>query len=235
MKVVIVGGVAGGASAAARLRRRDEKACIVLIERSPYISYANCGLPYYIGGTIEDEQELLLQTPQSMSRRFAIDVRVNSEATAINRNHKTLTITNHATGQTYEESYDKLILSPGASPLLPDIAGITHKNIFTLRTVGDTQRIHAYIQEHHPRSAVVIGAGFIGLEMAENLVHKGLDVTIIQATNHVLTPLDDDMAAHVHPYIREQGIDLRLNEKASAISQTGDGSLDITLFSGRTI
>ena len=175
MKVVIVGGVAGGASAAARLRRLDEKAEIVMLERGPYISFANCGLPYYIGGEIKKKSALTLQTPQSFKSRFNVDVRVNSEVTAIHTAEKTVTVRT-AEGE-YEESYDKLILSPGAAPIVPPLPGVDNERVFTLRNIPDTEKIREYVEEEFPDSAVVIGGGYIGVEMAENLKKSGVETT----------------------------------------------------------
>lgn len=211
MKVVIVGGVAGGATAAARLRRLDENAEIIIIERSGYISYANCGLPYYIGGEITKKESLTLQTPESFFRRFRIDVRVKQEVTAIDVKNKKVRVNNLETGESYEESYDKLILSPGAKAVKPNVEGLDLEKVFTLRTVEDTFAIDEFIKNKQPKSATVIGGGFIGLEMAENLIHKGLDVTVVQRSGHVMPTLDGDMAAILHNYMRKQGINLCLN------------------------
>ena len=185
MKVIIVGGVAGGASAATRLRRLNEKAEIVIIERSGYVSYANCGLPYYIGGFIEDEEELTLQTPESFSSRFNIVVRVKQEVTDIDSDNKVVTITDLNSGNNYEESYDKLILSPGAKPVKPNLKGIEDERIFTLRTVEETFKIKNFVDAQKPQKAVVIGGGFIGLEVAENLSDLGINVTLIHRSQHV--------------------------------------------------
>lgn len=211
MKVIIVGGVAGGATAAARLRRLDEDAEIIILERSGYISYANCGLPYYIGGKIMDRGELTLQTPESFFERFRINVRTGHEAVSIDKDAKTVTVKETESGKQYAESYDKLILSPGAKPVVPDMPGADGKNVFTLRTVEDTFRIYDHIAEAGAGSAVVIGGGFIGLEMAENLRSRGMDVTLLQRSGHVMPPLDGDMAALVHNYMTANGINLRRN------------------------
>jgi NADPH-dependent 2,4-dienoyl-CoA reductase/sulfur reductase-like enzyme/rhodanese-related sulfurtransferase len=211
MKVLIIGGVAGGASAAARLRRLDESAQIVLLERSGYVSYANCGLPYYIGGVIKDKGYLTLQTPESFRERFNVDVRVRNEAVAIHTDNKTVEIKDLDSGKIYEESYDKLILSPGAKAVKPEMEGIHSDRIFTLRTVEDTYRIREFIDEHGPKRAVVVGGGFIGLEMAENLIHQGIETTLLQRSGQVMPPLDADMAFQVHAYLRKKGLDLRLN------------------------
>ena len=183
MKVIIVGGVAGGATAAARLRRLDETAEIVVFERSGYVSYANCGLPYYIGGVITDKEELTLQTPESFWRRFRVDMRVRHEVTAIHPAEKTVDVRNLATGETFTESYDKLVLSPGARPTQPALPGVGIDRLFTLRTVEDTLKIREFIEQHHPRSAVLAGGGFIGVELMENLRELGIDYQIVTGTS----------------------------------------------------
>ena len=228
MKTVIIGGVAGGATAAARLRRLDENAEIIIIERSGYVSYANCGLPYYIGGEITDRRELTLQTPKSFASRFNIDVRIHSEALSIDRSSKTVHIRSLADGREYDESYDKLILSPGAHPAIPEYDGVESKRIMTLRTVEDTFKIYDYIAENNPRTAVITGGGFIGLEMAENLARRGISVTIIQRGNHVMPTLDDDMAASVHSYIRNNKIDLKTNTNVTAFRDENDCTFVLT-------
>ena len=207
MKVLIVGGVAGGAGAAARLRRNDEKAEIILFEKGEYISFANCGLPYYIGGTITERAKLQVQTPQAFRARFNVDVRVQHEVTGVDSAAKTVTVKNHATGETYTESYDSLVLSPGASPIRPKMPGMEENHIFTLRNIPDTYAIYDHIQQAAPKTAAVIGAGFIGLEMAENLADRGLAVSVVEAAPHVMAPLDMDMAHTVHNYIRGKGLD----------------------------
>ena len=198
MKIVIIGGVAGGASAAARLRRLHEQADIVLLERGEYISYANCGLPYYVGGAITDREELTLQTPESFHGRFRVDVRVLSEAVAIDSAGKTVTVKNLQDGSLYQEPYDALILSPGAEPVVPPIPGAKDARVFALRTIPDTLRIRDFIEGKKPRKAVVVGGGAIGMEMAENLHEAGLGVTVVELADHVIAPLDADMAADVH-------------------------------------
>ena len=228
MKVVIVGGVAGGATAAARIRRLDEQAEIVVFERSGYISYANCGLPYYIGGVIEDAGELTLQTPESFFARFRVQMKVLHEVTAIHPNRKTVSVTNLQTGERFEESYDKLLLSPGAKPTQPRFPGADSDRLFTLRTVEDTLRIRAYIDEHHPRSAVLAGGGFIGLELAENLRELGMDVTIVQKPMHLMTPFDADMAALIHGEMRQHGVKLALGHTVEGFAQR-DGGMDVLL------
>ena len=228
MKVVIVGGVAGGATAAARIRRLDEQAEIVVFERSAYISYANCGLPYYIGGVIEDAGELTLQTPESFFTRFRVQIKVLHEVTAIHPDRKTVSVTNLQTGERFEESYDKLLLSPGAKPTQPRFPGADSDRLFTLRTVEDTLRIRAYIDEHHPRCAVLAGGGFIGLELAENLRELGMDVTIVQKPMHLMTPFDADMAALIHGEMRRHGVKLALGHTVEGFAQR-DGGMDVLL------
>ena len=234
MKVVIVGGVAGGATAAARLRRLDETAEIVVFERSGFISYANCGLPYYIGGVIEDEAELTLQTPESFYERFRVQVKVRHEVTAIDRAAKTVTVRDLATGRVFTESYDKLLLAPGARPTQPALPGVGLDRLFTLRTVEDTLRSREYLDTHPVRRAVVVGGGFIGLEAAENLLHAGAATTLLQRGSQVLPPLDGDMAAEVHAYLRGCGLDLRLNARVTGFLPGADG-LSVTLEGGESI
>lgn len=227
MKILIIGGVAGGASAAARLRRLDEYAEIVILERGPFISYANCGLPYYIGGAIADKDSLALQTPESFKRRFQIDVRVNHEAVSLNPAAKTVTVRKIGAGTTceacYEESYDKLILSPGAEPVRPPITGLENSRVFTLRTIPDTERIKEFIEREKPKTAVIAGGGYIGVEMAENLVSAGLKVSIVELADHLIAPLDFDMAADVHQYIKSMGTDLILENGLQQIEQEENG------------
>lgn len=210
MKVVIIGGVAGGATAAVRLRRLDEHAEITVFERSGYISYANCGLPYYIGGVIKDREELTLQTPESIWNRFRIHMKVHHEVTDIDPEKKIVTVHALDTGKIFEESYDKLILSPGAHPVIPDVPGLANDKIFTLRTVEDTLKIRAFVEEKKPETAVVTGGGFIGLEMAENLCDMGVKVTVVQRPKQLMNTLDYDMAALVHNKLRSRGINLKL-------------------------
>ena len=219
MKVIIIGGVAGGATAAARIRRLDEKAEIVIFERSGYISYANCGLPYYIGGVIEDKEELTLQTPESFGRRFRIDVRVHHEVIDIRPETKSITVKNLKTEESFTESYDKLLLSPGANPVIPPYAVKKNEYLFTLRTVEDTLKIHGYIKNHQPKTAVIIGGGFIGLEMAENLRTRGIDVTIIQRSRQLLNILDSDIAAFLHAKCRAEGIRLLFGTNVTDIAE----------------
>ncbi len=209
MKVVIIGGVAGGATAAARIRRLDEQAEIIIFEKSGFVSYANCGLPYYIGGVITDKKELTLQTPESFWSRFRIQVKTGHEVTAVHPEKKTVTVRKTESGEVWEESYDKLILSPGAKPTRPDLPGIDSKKIFTLRTVEDTFRIHEYVEKNGPKSAVLVGGGYIGIEVGENLREKGLEVTIVQRPKQLMNTLDYDMAAFVHSKVREKGVTLK--------------------------
>ena len=237
MKTIIIGGVAGGATAAARLRRLDEKAEIIILERGEYVSFANCGLPYYIGGVITDREDLTLQTPESFKERFNIDVRVLNEAVKISPDTKTVTVKNLRTGETYEETYDNLILSMGAEPIRPNIDGADGSNVFTLRNIPDTLKIKNYIDTAKPRSAVVIGGGYIGVEMAENLAEAGLKVAIVELADHLIAPLDFDMAADVHRYIKSKGIYLHLNNGVKAISgntvvlQNGEITADMIIMS----
>lgn len=219
MKVLIVGGVAGGAGTAARLRRNDEKAEIILLEKGPHISYANCGLPYYVGGVIREKEKLQLQTPESFYSRFRVDVRTGHEVIFVNPEKKKVVI--RSEGKSYEESYDKLVLSPGAEPIIPPVQGIKEyaDHIFTLRNVEDSYKIYDYIQEKKPKTCAVIGAGFIGMEIAENLSERGIFVSVIEGTGHVMPPLDMDMAHQVHNEIRSRGIGLYLNRMCSGIER----------------
>lgn len=223
MKVVIVGGVAGGATAAARIRRLDEQAEIVVFERSGFISYANCGLPYYIGGVIENESDLTLQTPDSFWKRFRVSMKVRHEVTAIHPENKTVTVRNLENGAVFDESYDKLLLSPGARPIKPDFEGIDSDKIFTLRTVEDTLAIKEYLTAKQPESAVVVGGGFIGLEMAENLRGLGVAVTLVEAANQLMAPFDSDMASMIHAEVRKQKVALLLGHKVEGFEGTGAG------------
>lgn len=227
MKTVIVGGVAGGASAAARIRRLDEKAEIVIFERSGYVSYANCGLPYYIGGVITNKNELTLRTPESFMQRFRINVFVRHEVIAINPGEKTVSVKNLETGEEFAESYDKLLLSPGAKPTIPRLSGVDGERVFSLRTVEDTLRIREFIDRERPGSVVIAGGGFIGLEMAENLRQMGLDVTIVQRPRQVLAPLDSDMAAQLHILLRARGVALKLGSSVEGFQQEGDQVLTL--------
>ncbi len=223
MKVVIVGGVAGGATAAARLRRLDETAEIVVFERSGFVSYANCGLPYYIGGVIEDQEELTLQTPESFYERFRVQMKVRHEVTAIDRSAKTVTVRNLATGEVFQESYDKLLLAPGARPTQPALPGVGLDRLFTLRTVEDTLRIRRFVDTQHPKSVVLAGGGFIGLELAENLRERGLDLTIVQRPKQLMTPFDADMAALIHREVRAHGVRLALGHTVEGFAESEGG------------
>ena len=221
MKIVIVGGVAGGATAAARIRRLNEHAEIIIFERSGFISYANCGLPYYIGGVIKDKEDLTLQTPESFFRRFRIVAKVNHEVTDIDLKNKTVHVTDLKTGTSFTETFDKLILSPGAKPILPDFY-TENERTFTLRTVEDTLKIRAFVEQKQPKTAVIIGGGFIGLEMAENLAELGIKTTIVQRSNHLLPSVDCDMVSFIHANIRHHGIQLLLNTNTNKMSIAGD-------------
>lgn len=223
MKVVIIGGVAGGATAAARIRRLDEKAEIVVFERSGFISYANCGLPYYIGGTIEDEGDLTLQTPESFYKRFRVKMNVRHEVTALHPESKMVTVKNIENGTVFTETYDKLILSPGAKPIKPNFEGIDSDKIFTLRTVEDTLKIKKFINEKHPKSAVVVGGGFIGIEVAENLRELGIDVTLVEAADQLMAPFDSDMASFIHAELRKNDVNLMLGRFVEGFADTDDG------------
>jgi len=234
MKYLIVGGVAGGATVAARLRRIDENAEIILFERGKYVSYANCGLPYYIGGTIAERDKLFVQTAQGFTARFNIDIRTEQEVTAIHPKEKTVEITDINTARTYSENYDKLILSPGAEPLRPGIEGINSDKIFTLRNVPDTDTIKKYVSRSNPRHAVVVGGGFIGLEMAENLHQLGIQVAVVEMANQVMAPLDYSMAAIVHQQLTDKQVDLRLEDGVSRFEETPEGII-VHLRSGKQI
>ena len=228
MKVVIVGGVAGGATAAARIRRLDEQAEIVVFERSGYISYANCGLPYYIGGVIEDPEELTLQTPESFFSRFRIHMKVRHEVTAIHPDRKTVSVKNLETGEAFEERYDKLLLSPGAAPVWPNLTGMDSDRLFPLRTVEDTFRIREFLEQQKPKSAVMVGGGFIGLEVAENLRELGMDVTIVQRPRQLMNPFDADMASLIHSEVRSHGVKLALGHSVEGFA-AADGGVDVLL------
>lgn len=251
MKVIIVGGVAGGASCAARLRRLDEKAEILMVERGPYVSYANCGLPYHVGGAIEQESSLLVATEQMFRGMFAVDCRTRCEVTGISSNQNTVELKNHATGEVTTEKYDKLVLSPGAAPIRPPLPGIDLPGIFSVRTVPDARNIRQWLDREEkadrsgldnytgfqtvtkPRRAVVVGGGFIGLEMVENLVHRGLEVTLIEKLNQVMPPLDPEMARLVERYLIKHGVHLELNDSVAGFQQAADGSLEVQTSSGK--
>ena len=231
MKYLIVGGVAGGASTAARLRRLDESAEIIMFERGDYISYANCGLPYYIGEVIYEREKLFVQTPDSFAARFNIEARVRSEVERVNPEKKTITVHNLDSGGLYEETYDKLILSPGAAPVRPPLEGIDTEGIFTLRNVNDTDRVKGYIEEHDVKRALIVGAGFIGLEMAENLHEYGIQVSIVEMADQVMTPVDYEIATAVHQHFKSKGVGLHLQEAVTAFRPVEDG-IDVVLKSG---
>lgn len=223
MKIVIVGGVAGGATAAARLRRLDEQAEIVVFERSGFISYANCGLPYYIGDVITDSDQLTLQTPESFHSRFRVSMKVHHEVTALHPEKHMVSVKNLETGEEFQETYDKLILSPGAKPTQPKLPGTNIDKLFTLRTVEDTLHIKDYIQKNHPKSAILAGGGFIGLELAENLRELGMEVTIVQRPKQLMNPFDSDMAAFIHNEMRKHGVKLALGHTVEGFRETQDG------------
>lgn len=233
-KVLIVGGVAGGASAAARMRRLDETAQIILFERGEYISYANCGLPYFVGGVIADRDALLLQTPEDMRGRYRIDVRVQHEVKAIHRDTQTVDVLDIQRGTVYSESYDALVLAPGSSPLLPPIPGRESDRVLSLWTVPDTDRIRAVIKEKNVKSAVVVGGGFIGLEMAENLRHLRLKVSVVEMLNQVMAPFDYEMAQLMHQQLTAHGVDLTLDDGVDSFTDTGSGVI-VRLKSGKEI
>ena len=234
MKIVIVGGVAGGATAAARIRRLDEQAEIIVFERTGFISYANCGLPYYIGDVIQNKADLTLQTPESFWKRFRITMKVQHEVLAIHPEQKSVSVRNLATGETFEEVYDKLLLSPGAKAVVPDLPGVNSKKIFTLRTVEDTFAIKNFVAEHKPRSAVMVGGGFIGVELAENLRELGLEVTIVQRPSQLLSPFDADMAAFIHNQMRKNGIKLALGASVTGFQEDAEG-ISVLLKDGNPI
>lgn len=232
-KILIVGGVAGGATAAARLRRLDETSQIIMFERGEYISFANCGLPYYIGGVIENREALLVQTVEGMSKRFNLDIRNFSEVVSIDPENKTISVKNLKTNEEYKESYDELILSPGASPTKPPIPGLDKAdNVFTLRNIPDTYRIKAYVDDNRPKEAVVIGGGFIGVEMAENLVERGVKVHLIEMLDQVMAPFDYEMAQILHGHMEDNGVDLILGDGVDSFKNDGN---TIVLKSGKQI
>ena len=233
MKIIIIGGVAGGATTAARIRRVDETAEIILLEKGKHISYANCGLPYYIGGVIEEREKLFVQTPEAFSTRFRVDVRTENEVVFIDRKKKTVTV-RQSSEDTYEESYDKLLISTGASPVRPPLPGIDLPGIFTLRNVTDTDRIKEYINSHSPRKAVVVGAGFIGLEMAENLHAQGAKVSIVEMGNQVMAPIDFSMASLVHQHLMDKGVNLYLEQAVASFEREGKG-VKVTFKNGQSI
>ena len=234
IKLVIVGGVAGGATAAARARRLDEQAEIIVFERGEHISFANCGLPYYIGQVIKKRDRLLVTTAEALRSRYNIEVRNFSEVTAIDRQNKQVSVKNLQTGETYTETYDKLILSPGAEPIKPQMEGIDLDTVFSVRNIPDTDRIKAYIDNHSPESAVIVGGGYIGLEMAENLVERGVKTTIIEMLDQVMAPLDYEMAALVQDHIKDKGVVLELENSATALTQKGNCTI-VSTGRGRKI
>ena len=221
-KLIIIGGVAGGATAAARARRLDEQAQIIIFERGEHISFANCGLPYYIGGVIKERNDLLVTTPEAFKKRYNVDIRVFSEVLVIDRKNREVEVKNTVTGEVYREGFDKIILSPGAEPVKPPIKGIDLEKLFNLRNIPDSDRIKAYVDTKRPGSAVVVGAGFIGLEMAENLVERGVKTTIVEMMDQVMAPLDYEMAAIVHVHLKEKGVDCRLGCGVTAFSKKGE-------------
>ena len=233
MKIIIVGGVAGGATAAARMRRDTENAEIILFEKGKYISYANCGLPYYIGGVITDRERLFVQTPEAFGIRFNIDVRINQEVKSVDPVGKKVTVCT-ADGRTYTETYDKLLLSPGANPVRPPLPGIDAKGIFTLRNVDDTDSVKAYLQTHSVKRAVIVGGGFIGLEMAENLVHAGISVAVVEMADQVMAPIDFSMAALVHEHLQQKGVRLYLKQAVEAFTEK-NGGVTVRLKSGQNL
>ncbi|MFN2304214.1 MAG: FAD-dependent oxidoreductase, partial [Anaerolineales bacterium] len=235
MKLVIVGGVAGGASTAARLRRMDEQAEIIMLERGPYISFANCGLPYHIGEVIQDRERLLVVTPESLKAMLNIDSRVLHDVIAIHPDDKTVTVRELETGRVYEESYDKLVLSPGASPVIPPLPGVDLPGVFTLRNLPDMDRIKAFVDQKKPARAVVVGGGFIGLEIAENLMHRGVEVTLIEMLNQVMAPIDYEMAALVHQHLIFKRVRLALGDGLKSITEGENGWMKVHLSSDRSV
>ncbi|MGL5379911.1 NAD(P)/FAD-dependent oxidoreductase, partial [Clostridium sp.] len=233
-KVLIVGGVAGGASAAARLRRLNEDIEIIVFEKGEYISFANCGLPYYVGGSIKERDALLLQTPEKMKSRFNIDVRIKSEVIKIDTDRKVVKVNAWGDGDEYEESYDYLVLSPGAKPIKPNLQGIDSKKIFSVRNVPDIDKVKAYVDYEGAKSAVVIGGGFIGIEMAENLKERGLDVTIIEAAPHIMAPLDSEFSALVEKELNENGVSIVLDDKVYGFEED-DKNISVLLESKKEI
>lgn len=222
-KIVIVGGVAGGATAAARLRRLDEFAEIIMFEKGPHVSFSNCSLPYYLSGTVDRKEKLVLTSPETFKKRYKIDARVNQEVIRISRAEKTVTVHNLLTGETYDESYDKLILAPGAKPIVPNLEGITNPNVFTIRNVVDIDHLHQYLQTNHVKDVAVIGGGFIGVEVAENLRLADYNVSLIEFANQVLAPIDYDMAQILHKEMHDHGIKLILND---GLAKVGDGFVE---------
>jgi len=231
-RIVIVGGVAGGASCAARMRRLDEHAEIIMFERGKNISFASCGISYYFSGEIEDRQRLLIQTPQRFNRRFRVDVRTQSEVVSIDRAAKCVEVVDRATGQRYRQAYDKLVLAPGAAPVKPPLPGITSERVFFLRTIEDADRIKAFVQDTDPRAAVVVGGGFIGLEMAEGLRNLGLDVTLVEMADQVMLQLDSELAEFIHQHMKLKGVQLLLGRRVEAFAEAPDGRLTVKVHDG---
>ncbi|MBN2267241.1 MAG: FAD-dependent oxidoreductase, partial [Candidatus Babeliaceae bacterium] len=234
IKLIVIGGVAGGATAAARARRLDEQAEIILFERGEYISFANCGLPYYIGNIIKERADLLVTTSKTVRDRYHIDVRTFSEVLEIDRTKKDVAVKNHKTGGTYREHYDKIILAPGSEPIKPPLEGINLKNVFNLRNIPDSEHIKAYIKSNKPKAAVIVGGGFIGLEMAENLLMHGIDTTIVELLDQVMAPFDFEMASLLNAHLKEHGIRLELNDGVEKISQKAD-RLSVTTKKGKKL
>ncbi|KAJ3086927.1 hypothetical protein HK102_012160 [Quaeritorhiza haematococci] len=233
-RVLIVGGVAGGATAAARLRRQNEQASITVFERGPYVSFANCGLPYYVGNVIQEESDLLLATPQLFRSRFNIDVQLHSEVTKINRAEKSIVVKNVETGAERTEKYDYLVLSTGAAPIKPPLEGVNLDGIFTLRNIPDSVAMRDWIEKKNVKHAVVVGGGFIGLEMTENLVHRGIKVEVIQNLNQVMTPFDPEMVTEVHKHMKEKGVVLHLGTMVNGFGKSEDGKLVVKTSSNET-
>lgn len=231
MKVVIIGGVAGGATTATRLRRLDENAEIIILERGEFVSFANCGLPYYIGNEIKDKSDLIVQTPEKFKQRFNIDVRVLNEATEIDKVNKTVTIKNLTNGVIYSETYDKLVLSPGAKPIIPNIEGIDNQKIFTIRNIPDTYKVKEYIESNKPKSAVIVGGGYIGIEMMDNLAKLGIDVTVVELGDHLINAIDADMSSLVKNYLVSKKVNVKLSNGVQKIEEKVD-KLIVTLNSG---
>ncbi|MFW6358937.1 MAG: NAD(P)/FAD-dependent oxidoreductase [Chroococcales cyanobacterium] len=234
-RLLIVGGVAGGASCAARARRLSETTEIVIFERGNFISFANCGLPYYVGDVITEEQKLLVATPHLFKQRFNIEVRLENEVVGIDRDAKEIEVKNLNTGEIYRESYDALVLSPGAKPIRPPLPGIDLPGIFALRTIPDSRQIRDWITAHSVKRAVIVGGGFIGLEMAENLVHRGIDVTLVENLPQVMSPLDPEMATPVHDHLSSKDVNLRLNDGVVGFETTSDGSITVKTKSGEEL
>ncbi len=233
-KIVIVGGVAGGASAAARARRLSEEAEIIIFERDSFISFANCGLPYHIGGEIKDRNALLVQTPESMNARFNLDIRIRSEVIAIDTANKTVTVRENIGNKEYTESYDELVLSPGSNPIVPPIPGIDSESVFTLRNIPDMDHIIQKINIEAPRSAVVVGGGYIGIEMAEALIHRGIETTMVELANQIMPPMDPEMAVPLHQEMRRNGVRLQLNDAVESVTEA-NGCLQLGMRNGATI